>query len=294
MKPIKLPFGLNKDSVLVHIADVESGKKCSCVCPDCGSPLIGSKGIQKQHHFKHIAINECEGESAVHRAAKQIIIERKRITLPRCIVSVSGKDSRGIKHTEEKIVVEEGKIINFDSVEGERELHGMRADILAEKGDALLIIEIFYRHKVDDQKRQKIIDANVSSIEINLSDLTPEDVKNWESFWLYLNRPQHIQWLHNAKVYHHYLVLQELLGKKIREQEAKYKQEAEIEEQKRAKQVVVPSLSDLRGSPSKQYSEPNSRPSLRRAPPPIDLVRLSQGKLKRNQNQPFGHKKFRF
>ncbi len=300
MKSIKLPFGLNEDNVFVHIADVESGKKCSCVCPDCGSPLIASKGIKNQHHFKHVAVKECEGESAVHRAAKQIIMERKRITLPRCVVSVSRRDSRGIKHTEQKVLVEDGKIINFDSVQEEKELHGVRADILAQKGDTQLIVEIFYRHKVDDQKRKKIVDANVSSIEINLSDLTPENVKDWETFWTYLNNPQHIQWLHNAKALHFNSELEKQLATKIQEQEAKYKQEAEIAEEKRMKQMSAHSLNDLRGSQSKQYSEPSSRlllmsrPPLRRAPPPIDQVRVSPGKLKRNQNQSFGRKKFRF
>jgi len=58
---LKLPFGLNQNNILVHIADAESGKNCSCVCPSCQSPLIAVKGNIKQHHFRHAVVNECEG-----------------------------------------------------------------------------------------------------------------------------------------------------------------------------------------------------------------------------------------
>jgi hypothetical protein len=43
MKPIKLPFGLNRSGVLAHISEVEKGKKCGCICPACKSPLIARK-----------------------------------------------------------------------------------------------------------------------------------------------------------------------------------------------------------------------------------------------------------
>ena len=89
MKPIKikLPFGLNENNILVHIADVKRGKKCYCVCPSCRSPLIAAKGSKKQHHFKHAFDNECKSglESAVHLAAKKMIMERKQITFSKCV-----------------------------------------------------------------------------------------------------------------------------------------------------------------------------------------------------------------
>lgn len=94
MNPIKLPFGLNENNHFVHIADVDRGKKCNCVCLECGSPLIASKGSKRQHHFKHAVENECKGESVIHRAAKQMIRERKQITLSRYIVSASKKDDQ--------------------------------------------------------------------------------------------------------------------------------------------------------------------------------------------------------
>lgn len=71
-----------------------------------------------------------------------------------------------------------GGVIHFGSMQEEMVLDEMRADILATTGDTPLIIEVFYRHKVSDQKWLKMVKANVSTIEIDLSDLKPDDVKD--------------------------------------------------------------------------------------------------------------------
>lgn len=98
---IKLPFGQHENKI-VHITDVERGMKCNCICPSCRSPLVAAKGNINQPHFKHAVDSECEGgmESAVHLAAKQIIMERKQITLQQYAIEVVGGDSRGIEYFE--------------------------------------------------------------------------------------------------------------------------------------------------------------------------------------------------
>jgi hypothetical protein len=236
MKTIQLPFGLNENKVLVHVTEVEKGKNCNCVCPDCRSPLVASKGNINQHHFKHAVNNNCEGgfESAIHLAAKQVIKVKKQITVSKYVSIASAIDSEGVEHTNKKTIIEDKTIIRFDSVQEEVELHGMRTDILAKKGNTPLIIEIFYRHKVEDQKRKKIADANISAIEINLSDLTPKDVKDWKALELYINDPKRVEWLYNAKDRIYYPALEKQLIEIIREQEKKYIQE-ELEKQRKEK-----------------------------------------------------------
>ncbi len=241
MSNIKLPFGLNEKSVLVHISDVGSGKKCGCICPSCRSSLIAVRGRIKQHHFRHGTGHECEGglESAIHLAAKKIIMESMQITLPACVVSISEKDSRGITHTESEGVVENGKVMNFDSVQEEIKIDEIRADLLAIKGDKRLVIEIFYRHKVDDVKKQKIVNANISAIEIDLSDLTSEDVKDWASFGLCINDPKRIEWLHNAKANGGVCrVLESRLRSKIQLIERTYQQEELLQENQRKQEEL--------------------------------------------------------
>lgn len=165
---IKLPFGLNENNTLVHIANVERGKSCNCICPSCRSPLIAAKGKKIQSHFKHATTIECEGglESAIHMAAKQIIKERKQIKLPEYTINKTMLDSKGKMHLEFKTIVENEQSISFDSVEEEQRINEIQADILAIARKQKLIIEILYRHKVDDQKIEKIQAANISAIEI--------------------------------------------------------------------------------------------------------------------------------
>lgn len=47
---MKLPYGL-KDGKLVHISEVDKGKKCGCVCPACYSPFIARKGKKIIHNY---------------------------------------------------------------------------------------------------------------------------------------------------------------------------------------------------------------------------------------------------
>lgn len=239
---IKLPFGLNQDNTLIHIAEIESGK-CSLICPSCSSPLTAVKGSKNQHHFRHTVIKDCEGglESAIHLAAKQIIKEKMYITLPECVSTASKIDSKGKNHTEQETVTQNGTVISFDSVQDEIELHEMKADILATKSGKPLIIEIFYRHRVDVQKLEKIIKANLSAIEINLSDLKPEDVRDWEAFWACINDPARIQWLNNARATYYNQILKTRL-----EQE-------EIAKQKIEQKRLLQALKNIKLLSSKEY-----------------------------------------
>ncbi|HGC5941766.1 TPA: hypothetical protein ACIZCU_002618, partial [Legionella pneumophila] len=75
-------------------------------------------------------------------------------------------DSKGKMHLEFKTIVENEQSISFDSVEEEQKINEIQADILAIARKQKLIIEILYRHKVDDQKIEKIQAANISAIEI--------------------------------------------------------------------------------------------------------------------------------
>jgi hypothetical protein len=229
---IKLPFGL-KNNKIVHIDDIPDeggGKRCGCVCPnpECRSPLIAVRGPKRQHHFRHDADCECKGglESAIHIAAKQVISERKHIKLPQNELTIVAKDSRGKEHKETETFVKEGTLMSFDSVQEEKGLHGIKADILAKKDDTQFIIEVCYSHKVDDQKRAKIAEAKISAIEIDLSDLTVEDVKDMETFSAcVIGDPRRIQWLYNAEMYQKLEELEKKLKEKLYEQEKVYAQD---------------------------------------------------------------------
>ncbi len=198
---IKLAFGVDLANGIVHINDVERGRGCDCMCPGCGALLVAAKGPVQQHHFKHAVEVECKGavESAIHRAAKQLLRERKQLNLPEHRIEADFFDSQRLRHSAAEIVVRSGTVAVFDSVEEEISLHGMRADLLAIQGEHRLIIEIHFRHPVDDEKRAKIVAADVSAIEIDLSDLLAEHIADWSAFWVLINDRSRMTWLHNAK-----------------------------------------------------------------------------------------------
>ena len=131
----------------------------------------------------------------------------------------------------------------------------MKVDILAMKEAKPLIIEILYRHKVENQKILKIAEADISAIEINLSDVTPDDVLDWETFWSCINDPKRIQWLYNTRELALKMSLENQLALKIQQAEKEYEQER-IKEQKRIqkeKSQLVNALKDLKVLCSSKY-----------------------------------------
>ncbi|MGE3319853.1 MAG: hypothetical protein AB7I18_11220 [Candidatus Berkiella sp.] len=227
---IKLPFGINQNGTLVHINDVERGKKCGCICPGCKAPLKAAKGSKIQHHFKHDGIDECKGglESAIHMAAKKIIKEKMQFTIPECILTASKKDSKGKEYQDQEIIIANRKVEHFDSVEEEKELNGIIPDIVAYHGRRQLIIEICFRNKVDEQKLTKIRNLNLAAIEVDLSDVKQENIKDFDALWLCLNEPSRTKWLHNSDSTQYSLILQSRLLERTRLQDERYKLE-EIE-----------------------------------------------------------------
>lgn len=103
MSSFKLPFGL-KNSRLVEVSEVLSGKRCGCVCPSCKKDLIARKGEVNAHHFAHAHAKDSDicgygAETAIHEMAKQIIYEEKAIFAPSTAIKKKGTDHQGRSHS---------------------------------------------------------------------------------------------------------------------------------------------------------------------------------------------------
>lgn len=142
---------------LVHVSKVEKGKKCNCTCPECKSKLVARKGKYREHHFAHTHGQNCVGaiESALHRLAKQIIIEAGGVMLP---------ESNDTKRPSGFVTLKEIKSEHKD------EEYGFIPDVegIMEDGTRLMI-EILVTHKVQDKKHNVIVENNLSCIEIDLT-----------------------------------------------------------------------------------------------------------------------------
>ena len=200
-KLVNMIYALH-DNNLVHISDVPSGLKCDCICPYCKNKLIAKKGEIKGHHFAHYDSEECQYwyETSLHLAAKQMIMEHKKVMIPAVYLKFPG----GFK---ESVLLHPAQVIKVEEVFLEKKQEDnqgwMVPDIILFSGQRKLYVEIFVTHAIDNKKISKIKNKGISAIEIDLSrcersldkeDLAKllfEDLK--EKKWIYNNREK--EWL---------------------------------------------------------------------------------------------------
>lgn len=155
----ELTFGMNNGR-LIHISEAKNGQSCDCKCPHCKNELIARQGQKKSWCFAHKSTEECEysQESALHQFAKEILAKYLKIKVPSPL-------PKKYKDT----------YISFDKVELEKRLGNIIPDVLLYKGqppnESLLLVEIKVTHAVDDIKLNKLKEAGLSAIEIDLSDI---------------------------------------------------------------------------------------------------------------------------
>lgn len=153
-----------KDDEPVFIDDVENGKKCDCVCPSCGKPLIAyNNGRKYAHSFHHPPSSSCQYgyETSLHWAAKDILSKAKKMTLPPVYVQFS-EDS-------DEFLLRPAQEISIDKVEIERKFESVIPDLIVYVGEQKFFVEIFVTHAIDDVKLEKLQRQGISTIEIDLS-----------------------------------------------------------------------------------------------------------------------------
>ena len=163
-KDHKIPFGL-KDGHSISAEEADRGGGCNCICSLCDEKLINCKGEIVLPYFRHESGSDCVGgyESSLHLEAKEILSKIGKIMLPAVYASIGM----------ERIKIYRQQLLEFnsDSVFYEKKLKGIRPDLIIEKNGTKLLIEIYVTHKVDENKKKKVMDMDVSMIEINLSKM---------------------------------------------------------------------------------------------------------------------------
>ena len=73
LPPLRMPFALRGEA-LVHVSEVDAGRRPECACPGCGAVVVARRGDLKRHHFAHDrGIAACARESALHATAKRLL-----------------------------------------------------------------------------------------------------------------------------------------------------------------------------------------------------------------------------
>ena len=137
----------NDKKEIVDIKSVPNGVACNCTCIACGQPLNArNEGKHNIPHFAHVSgfDNPACSETAKHAMAKQIIQE-------------IGWFPFG------------NKAYKDDSLELEKTIGDIRPDVLAVYNGNPYAIEFYVKHKIDEEKLSKIINNDLSLVEIDLS-----------------------------------------------------------------------------------------------------------------------------
>ena len=193
-KRYPLLYAINQEGNLVHVDQVKNGQECKCKCPACGEDLIAKQGKgHKIPHFAHASGVECEYgyESSLHLAAKQILEKAKKMYIPAVYIS--------FPHSNKKpILLSPPKEIDIDLVALEERFSDFVPDIVIKSDKRFLIVEIFVTHAIDKEKLAKIENENISTIEIDLSDLD-RNISLDELSYILVEDVQRKDWKHNAK-----------------------------------------------------------------------------------------------
>lgn len=196
---------------MIDIADAENGLKCDCRCSCCGDRLVAKQGDFKDWHFAHESGADCAGayESALHKAAKQILLDEKvvyagkynpmRQAVPDYghLEEMDGlygsvkaiekfydlKISDFPNYLNEELFTQldaaisacSQKQMKLSDVVSERgaDNSDLRPDITANMEDGSpLYIEVVVTHECDDNKIAQLKRLNVPTLEMNLAPLT--------------------------------------------------------------------------------------------------------------------------
>lgn len=158
---IKIPYGL-KGTKLIHISKVSPGLACECVCPACYSRLVAKKKAEsRQEHFAHYGEGCSKAlETTLHLFAKEILEQERKFMYP------SLKRHLGEFGLQTLIFEKE---IAIDKVYLEKKLDDIIPDVILEIKGKKILVEIAVTHFIEKEKREKIEQIGISTIEIDLS-----------------------------------------------------------------------------------------------------------------------------
>jgi competence protein CoiA len=188
-------FGIDQNGRLVSVEEVARGKACDCCCPACGEILIARQGDVRAWHFAHASGNDCEGgaESALHKAAKQLIVSEAAVLVP-------GLDARELHQLDdgrcgEAALSRPAEVWQLTDPREEIPVGDYRIDVMATHQARPVFIEVAVTHLVDQLKRNALSDFGIHSFEIQLD---PSRRESWTWDVLreeVLERPDNRRWL---------------------------------------------------------------------------------------------------
>lgn len=161
-------FGVDQEGRLVSVEEVCRGKACACCCPQCGEILIARQGDVRAWHFAHTNGADCgwAAESALHKAAKQLIVREAALLVPALEARESHRLDDG--RLGEKCLVHPPEVWALTETREEVALGAYRIDVAGTYEGHPVFIEVAVTHLVEEAKREALSSLGVRCFEILL------------------------------------------------------------------------------------------------------------------------------
>ncbi|RJG38791.1 competence protein CoiA family protein [Motilimonas pumila] len=181
---VKAAWAKNAAGDVVHIDSVSNGLKCGCICVDCGGKMVARQNGNKAPHFAHHTHVDCSGESALHAAAKQIILNAAMtgqiITRPNTAESVQYIDHFDISHQR---YLPPTPPATLSGAETEVRRGDVIVDVLCKTASTKFAVEIHFRHAKSECDVLKFKRMGLECFEIDISqvdwDISPEALEEF-------------------------------------------------------------------------------------------------------------------
>lgn len=156
---LKVPFARCADDIPRHVTAIPALYVGQFHCLDCEERLTLRRPRDKRAHFAHRPDSLCAGETALHQYAKELLEQRKTLTLPALTLQ-----EEGLSETVFKLGV-----YAFERVVPERNLGTFQPDAIVTYQGSELAVEFLVSHAVDEEKRAKVLERDLSMVEVDLS-----------------------------------------------------------------------------------------------------------------------------
>lgn len=196
-----IAYALDSCGKLVDVHSVPRGLACGCICPGCGGRLLSNQGKIRAWYFSHESGAECSGgaETALHLAAKQLILEHRSVALPPLVVKFSRQHPKFGFFERSKSVDLPEKVWRISDARPESSIGTYIADIAGTLDDGTeVVVEVKVHHEVEPEKADYLRASLVPCIEIDLLPLLEGPVNLKELAWHVLECTTNRRWVSNS------------------------------------------------------------------------------------------------
>ena len=228
-------YAVHKDtSEIVHVDSVPNGKRCNCVCKNCGDNLVAkNNGKIIQHHFSHTTKEEsrdCQ-MTQLHIAMQLHFVSLSEITFPGGEIEIGDK----VLITPELTMSVKNSVLEY-------RLGSYLADIYMNTDVIEVAIEVCVTHKCDEEKRQYYIENQIDSIEYDFPLRDGNSISEWIS--RVKNNAVEYRWIYYSVLEEKKIsYLEEIeLNKKKKKSERESKSLRAMEKSLSSKKIYLPAI----------------------------------------------------